>query len=156
MGSVCIDSTTVSISGNLQEAIGYIKASNTESGDIFGDIFGVSLSENGTTLAVAARFEDSASAGVNGDQSDNIINESGAVYVYVLDGTSWSQQAYLKSSSPFFGDKFGVSLQLSADGNTLAVGSRNDDSNATGIDGDENNGLAADSGAVHVFTRSGC
>lgn len=155
MGSLCINSTIVSISGNLQEAIGYIKASNAESGDIFGDIFGVSLSDDGTTLAVAARFEDSASAGINGDQSDNVINESGAVYIYILDGAFWHQQAYLKSSSPFFNDQFGISLQLSADGNTLAVGASNDNSNATGINGDENNGLAADSGSVDVFTRSG-
>jgi hypothetical protein len=31
---------------------------------------------------VGARGEDSAAAGVNGDQADNSLSESGAVYVF--------------------------------------------------------------------------
>lgn len=36
--------------------------------------------------------------------------------------TTWSQQAYVKASNTEANDLFGMSLSLSADGNTLAVG----------------------------------
>ena len=52
-------------------------------------------------------------------------------------------------------DYFGYSVSLSSDGNTLAVGAINEDSNATGIGGDEGNNSAPYAGAVYVFSRSG-
>ena len=82
----------------------YIKASNTgEAGtaDTFGegDQFGFSLavSADGNTLAVGALTEDSAAAGINGNQADNSAQSAGAVYVFARTGTTWSQQAYVKS-----------------------------------------------------------
>jgi len=56
---------------------GYLKASNTGARDWFG--YSVSLS--GDTLAVGAPGEDSAATGVNGNQSDDSAEDSGAVYV---------------------------------------------------------------------------
>jgi hypothetical protein len=61
----------------------------------------------------------------------------------------------VKASNTGAYDWFGGSLSLSSDGNTLAVGANFEDSNATGIGGDDNNNLATDSGAVYVFSRSG-
>ncbi len=61
------------------------------------------------------------------------------------------QQAYLKASNTGRSDQFGYSVALSGD--TLAVGAPEEDSNATGVNGDEVNNLALDSGAVYVFTR---
>ena len=46
-------------------------------------------------------------------------------------------------------------MALSSDGNTLAVGANGEDSNATGINGDQPNNSASEAGAVYVFTRSG-
>ena len=66
----------------------------------------------------------------------------------------WSQEAYLKASNSGAEDQFGVSLSLSGSGDTLAVGAMQEDSAATGIDGDQNNNDAKDSGAVYVFTRN--
>ena len=58
----------------------YVKASNTDAIDVFGQ--SVALSGDGNTLAVGADHEDSAATGVNGDQADNSASDAGAVYVF--------------------------------------------------------------------------
>jgi len=58
----------------------YLKAPNAEAFDQFGS--GVGLSADGTVLAVAANGEDGGSKGIDGDQNDNSVRDSGAVYVY--------------------------------------------------------------------------
>jgi hypothetical protein len=140
-------------------ATGYIKASNTDANDLFGT--SVALSGDGNTLAVGAQFEDSAATGVNNTvpgQGDNAALDAGAVYVYTRSGTTWSQQAYIKASNTDAFDHFGISVALSGDGNTLAVGANNENSAATGVNntvpGQADN-AAGGAGAVYVFTRSG-
>jgi cysteine-rich repeat protein len=128
----------------------YLKASNTDAFDNFG--FGLSLSADGATLAVGAYQEASAATGIGGDQSDNSRYGAGAVYVYTRTGTLWSQQAYLKAIGT---RNFGVSVALSSDGSTLAVGGYGESSGATGIDGDPTDQSAPASGAAYVFTRTG-
>ena len=130
----------------------YIKASNSGAGDQFG--LSVSLSGNGHTLAVGARHEDSNSTGVGGVDNNNSIN-TGAVYVFTRNGTDWSQQAYIKASNSGAGDQFGFFVSLSEDGHTLAVAAVDEDSNATGVGGAQDNNSTSNSGAVYVFTRSG-
>ena len=125
----------------------YIKASNT---DAF-DEFGTSIALSGDTLAVGAHEERSAATGINANQ-DNTGSENGAVYVFTRTAGVWSQQAYIKASNTDDGDHFGVSVALSGD--TLAVGTRFEDSAATGIDGDQSDNNAANAGAVYVFTRT--
>jgi hypothetical protein len=61
---------------------------------------------------------------------------------------------YLKASNTGAGDRFGLSVTLSADGNTLAVGASREDSNAVGVGGNQADNSAVESGAVYVFTRS--
>ena len=134
-----------------QEA--YIKASNTEAWDRFGQA--LALSDDGNTLAVSTISEASSATGINGDQTNNDAASSGAVYVYSRSGGTWSQQAYIKGSNTEAGDWFGQSVALSANGNTLAVGADGEDSNAVGVNGDETNNGRSNSGAVYVFTRSG-
>jgi hypothetical protein len=140
----------------------YIKASNTghmpadenEIGD--GDQFGfsIALSDDGNVLAVGAIAEDSAATGINGDQADNSALSAGAVYLFERQGGTWSQQAYVKPSNTGAGDLFGYSMSLTADGNTLAVGSYDEDGSLSGtndVQNDDQNG----SGAVYVFEREG-
>ena len=149
----CVDSAMVSVANNLVDSIGYFKASTSDAGDRFGGT--VSLSTDGNTLAVGTTSEDSNATGINGDQSDNSASRSGAAYVFVRSGTSWSQQAYIKASNTGASDQFGISLSLSGDGNTLAVGANAEDSNATGINGDQSDNSASFSGAAYVYVRSG-
>lgn len=126
----------------------YLKSSNSE----LNDFFGSSLALDGNTLVVGASFEDSSSTGINSEQSNNNADGAGAVYVFTRAANSWSQQAYIKASNTGASDQFGNSLDL--DGNTLVVGARREDSNSSGVNGDDTNNDAGDSGAAYVFTRS--
>ncbi|RYF42712.1 MAG: integrin [Comamonadaceae bacterium] len=130
----------------------YVKASNTAASDQFG--LSIALSGDGNTLVAGARGEDSSATGVNGNQADNAIINAGAVYVFTRSGGAWSQQAYVKASNSGAFDLFGQSLALSGDGETLAVGTDSEDSNATGINGNQADNSASTAGAVYVFTRS--
>lgn len=143
-------STTTSIWA--QEA--YVKASNTGASDGFG--YSVALS--GNTLAVGAYLEDSNAMGINGDQADNSKSDSGAVYVFTRNGSTWTQEAYVKASNTDENDWFGDSVALSGD--TLAVGAWQEDSDATGINNANQGNAPAPSpgyqaGAAYVFIRSG-
>ena len=127
---LCSDSNEVSTLGGVLSAIGYVKASNngkrsypTRGGDGFGR--SVALSDDGNTLVVGAREEDSGARGISTDgtgEDSNTAFEAGAVYVFDRSGGSWTQQAYVKASNTEMGDWFGTSVALSSDGNTLAVG----------------------------------
>jgi FG-GAP repeat protein len=56
----------------------YLKASNAG----MGDFFGASAAVSGDTVVIGAPGEDSNAIGVNGAQSENSANGSGAVYVF--------------------------------------------------------------------------
>jgi len=140
-------------SGSVWAQQAYVKASNTGAGDQFG--YSLALSDDGNTLAVGAINEGSNATGINGNQANNRAERSGAAYVYTRSDGVWAQQAYVKASNTEAGDNFGNSLALSGDGNNLAVGADNEDSNATGINGGQADNRAVDSGAVYVYTRSG-
>lgn len=147
---------TAALQPDVVQAIGYFKASNTGSGD-YGDYFGyrLALSADGSTLAAGAPAEDSNAVGVDGNQADSSSGGSGAVYVFTRAGSAWSQQAYVKASNTGAFDQFGASLALSADGSSLVVGATTEDSNATGIGGNQADGSADNAGAVYVFARAG-
>ncbi len=131
----------------------YLKASNPDSCDYFG--FSVAVSAD--TVVVGAPGESSNATGVNGIQSDNSAETAGAAYVFVRNGASWSQQAYLKASNTDVNDLFGCSVAVSGD--TVVVGACNEDSGATGANGSQGNdlhyGLDSDPGAVYAFVRNG-
>jgi len=139
-------------SGTTWTQQAYIKASNTGAGDQFGT--SVALSSDGNTLAVGAIGEASAATIIGGNQADNTAVNAGAVYVFTRSVATWTQQAYVKASNTGAGDRFGFSVALSSDGNTLAVGATGEDSSATGIGGIQADNSAAEAGAVYVFTRS--
>lgn len=126
----------------------YIKASNTGSLDLFGH----SVAIDGDTLVVGAIGERSNAVNVDGNQADDSLAQAGAAYVFVRSGTTWSQQAYLKASNPDSFDQFGYSVGVSGD--TVVVGALQEDSNTTGINGNQND-TATNTGAVYVYVRSG-
>jgi hypothetical protein len=137
-----------------QQAI--LKASNRDADDQFG--FAVALSADGATLAVSAPYEDSRTTGVNGNQADNSVKNSGAVYVFTRTGNAWSQQAYIKASNTGEndeGDQFGYSVSISGDGTTLAAGAIGEDSSSSAVNGNQADNAANGAGAVYIFGRSG-
>jgi len=146
-------SYTVTATRGSQEA--YVKASNTNQGDLFGQA--VALSADGNTLVVGAYNEESAGIGINSNtQGDNSAADAGAVYVFTRSGSTWTQQAYLKPFNTDVQDYFGVALALSADGNLLAVGASQEDSPGFGVNsGMQADNTAAQAGAVYLFARSG-
>lgn len=117
------------------------------------DQAGYSVAISGDTVVVGAPYEDSNATGVNGDPNNNNAQDSGAAYVFVRNGTSWSQQAYLKASNTDRFYSFGSSVAISGD--TVIVGSFGEASNATGVNGNQNDHTAPRAGAVYVFERSG-
>jgi hypothetical protein len=127
----------------------YLKSSNTDAMDWFG----WSVAISGDTIVVGAPLEDSNAIGINGTQSNEAAPNAGAAYVFVRNGTNWTQQAYLKASNTGVGDEFGFSVGLSGD--TAVVGAVFEASNATGVDGNQSNNSALDSGSAYVFVRSG-
>ena len=132
----------------------YLKASNTEIGSAFdNDEFGWSVSVSGDTVVIGAPNEDSNATGVNGDQTNNAAPHAGAAYVFVRNGETWSQQAYLKASNAESSDHFGWSVSVSGD--TVVVGAYDEYSNATGVNGEESNNSATEAGAAYVFVRNG-
>jgi hypothetical protein len=157
-------------SNNQWQQEAYIKASNADIGDHFGS--SLSLSGDGLTLVVGAEQESSNGQGVyynddgDGDieQSDNSASNSGAVYVFHKVASTWSQQAYLKSNNSQIDHQFGAfgALDVSDDGNIIAVGALYDDSGARGTkdttsQSNPGNGLdtsQTDAGAAYIFTRS--
>ena len=93
------------------------------------DNFGVSVAISGDTAIVGARYDDDAGG------------NSGATYIFVRNGTSWTQQAKLAASDTAAGDEFGLSVAVSGD--TAIVGARYDDDA-----GDR-------SGSAYIFVRNG-
>jgi FG-GAP repeat len=136
-------------SGGVWSQQAYLKASNTAANDWFG----YSVAVSGDTVVVGAYGESSSATGMNGNQADNSATWAGAAYVFVRSGGVWSQQAYLKASNTGLADYFGIEVALSGD--TLVVGARGEDSNATGVNGNQANNSAGASGAAYVFVRSG-
>ncbi|MDI9319480.1 MAG: hypothetical protein QM530_03300, partial [Phycisphaerales bacterium] len=148
-GTVFVYRRTDSLSPWVFQA--YIKASNTGAGDWFGR--SLSLSSDGTTLAVGALYEDGSGKGINPASNDSATN-AGAVYIYTRSGSTWSFTDYIKASNTGADDEFGRSVSLSSDGSTLAVGASGEAGSGKGIN-PASNDSATDAGAVYIYTRSG-
>ncbi|AWH86077.1 hypothetical protein HYN59_13570 [Flavobacterium album] len=129
----------------------YIKASNPDSEDHFG--CSVELNNDGTTLAVGARYEDGSNPGIN-PVVNNSTSAAGAVYVFQKNAGTWAQQAYLKAGNVSATDQFGANVDLDGSGNTLLVGAHGDDGSGKGVNPGANESTA-DAGAAYIFKRSG-
>lgn len=106
----------------------YMKASNAAANSTFGG----AIALDGNTIVVGAQSEGTGAL------------RSGAAYVFIRNGTGWTEQAILKAANINADERFGASVALS--GNVLVVGAPappNPGGNPIG------------SGSVYVFTRSG-
>ncbi|MBI4660133.1 MAG: HYR domain-containing protein [Verrucomicrobia bacterium] len=108
------------------------QAKITANDGVAGAALGYSVSLSGNTLV----------AGAPGRTLD-FSGQTPAAYVFVRDGTTWSQQAKLTGNPDEIGpgQNFGLSVGIAA--NTIIVGDPNDD------------GRGQDAGAVFVFIRDG-
>ena len=147
----------ISIGSNLAEGVGYFKAGNNNdtSNGTQNRSFGaaIAISEDGSTMAVGAPSFGGILPAGQGDAPP----DSGGVYIFAKSDNDlgWVQQEFLVASNANPDDRFGTSVALSADGNTLAVGATGEDSNANGVGGDQSDNNAESSGAAYVFKRDG-
>lgn len=139
------------------------EAGNVTGGGEFGG--SVSLSQDGNTLAVGSFREASNAKGINGDEGDTSAARAGAVFVFTLANTVWSQKSYVKASNTKGDDRFGLNVDLSADGKTMTVGAHRESgrgyaatssdaaSSAASSSGvlDQNDNSAEAAGAVYVY-----
>ncbi len=130
--------------GTTWSQTAYLKASNPGGLDEFGSALAIA----GNVIAVAAIQEDGYALGTNGDQNDLAV-QSGAAYVFVRHEGTWCQHAYVKATNTQKFDAFGSAVALS--GNELVVGAFQEDSSATGIDGDQEDEGAGEAGAAYRF-----
>lgn len=91
----------------------------------------LALSADGSTLVVGSPSDDWTGTDVGGAE------------VYVRNGETWTHQGALRSNSMAAQGRFGASVAIAADGNTLAVGAPGHDFPAPGV------------GAAFVYTRAG-
>lgn len=102
-------------------------ASDASGGDILGEL----VRMDGDTIIGGAR---------GADRTNPTQIDSGAAYVFVRNGTNWTQQAKLLADDGTGGDNFGMSTDIS--GNTAVVGAWFD---AEGIN--------LQRGSAYIFTR---
>lgn len=139
-------------SGTTWSQQAFLKASNTGKADWFGSR--LALSGDGNTALIAAPLEDSAAKGINGKQDDDSAQQTGAVYLFKRNGSTWAQQAYVKGANTEAFDEFGSSVALSRNGRSIAVTALGEDSNAKGSNGDQADNSAMEAGAAYVFTAN--
>jgi len=123
----------------------YLKASNTEQFDLFGDKVAISAD----SIVVTATGEDSALGGTLGNPGNNASPGAGAAYVFQKNAGVWSQQGFLKASNANPGDMFGGSAAISP--LEVLVGATMEDSNSATINFGSTNNDAIDAGAAYVF-----
>ncbi|MDH5655423.1 MAG: putative Ig domain-containing protein [Spirochaetia bacterium] len=142
----------------IQDA--YIKATNAEGGDNFGNAVAI----DGDYAVIGAYHETSGDSGIINDDDASITDSSsastaGAVYVLKRDLASgnWIQDAYLKPSNTKSNDEFGNDVAISGD--SIIVAAWNEDSNATSITNDDGShsgtyGSTSDNpGTAFIFKR---
>lgn len=121
-------------------------------GDAWG--FPIEFSRDGRIVAIPDMFARAAGVGVM-DAVTPGTTASGAVLVYerAKHSPDWQLRSILKAPNAEEGqeDAFGISLSISGDGKTLAIGAAWEDSNARGIDGDRTNNDSLDAGAVYLY-----
>ena len=111
----------------------------------------LALSGDGQMLAIGATVESSMAVGVNGDENDNAAERAGAVYMYTIENGNWAQSSYIKALNTNPNDRFGRGIALNHDGSVLSVGATGEDSQAVGVNGDDTDNSATDSGGVFIY-----
>lgn len=136
-----VGSPAHTVNGNSYQGAAYIFVRNgsswsqqqqlTASNGLSNDQFGFSVALSGDTAVVGAPQDD---VGANSEQ--------GSAYVFVRNGSAWSQQQQLIASNGASADQFGYAVAISND--MVTVGAPNDDVNAN-----------TDQGSAYVFARTG-
>lgn len=132
---------------NTWQASAFVQGSGAINGDNFG--WSVDLSDDGRTLAVGATQTSSLTLNPRG-------TDDGRAFVFQEQNGLWTEQASLRSDNPGTRNRFGRSVALTADGNTLVVGAPGDASAGIGVfPAPLTDTSSPFTGAAHVFQRTG-
>ena len=134
-----------------QEA--YLKASNAGSFQFFAS--SVRVSADGNTLICGAAGDSSNASTINGNEFDTSQAWAGAAFVYRYTGSFWFEQAYLKPGNDASDTHFGYRVAISNDGNRVVVSEPYDNSGASGVNGDEFDTSASQTGSAFVYDYHG-
>jgi hypothetical protein len=118
------------------------QAELTSSDGAADNYFGCSVAISGSTAVVGSPGPDFAGNPCGG--TSTIRTYAGAAYVFVLSGTTWSQQAELTASDGAPEDNFGISVAVDESTSTTVVGALN-----------HKFAPIAGQGAAYVFVKSG-
>ncbi|MBN2342246.1 MAG: integrin [Deltaproteobacteria bacterium] len=125
----------------------YIKASSSQ--QFFR--FGQSISISGNTMVVGSDG-DNGLPPASSWSSDEYVTDVGAAYVFSRNESGqWQEDFYLKGGNSDPEDFFGWSVAV--DGSIVVVGAPEEDSAATGVNGDGQNNDAPSAGAAYIFER---
>ncbi len=151
-GAVLKPTFTPSIT-NYTATLGFLSTSGIITPEVVAS--GAQVSVNGTivTSPLLIPFEEGKNTiEVVVTAPDTITTKTYTIILTRQTAGTFAETSYLKASNPGENDRFGSTVALF--GNTLAVGSPGEDSNATGINGNDANNAAPNSGAVYIFTRT--
>jgi trimeric autotransporter adhesin len=144
------------LNGTTPNFIARLVPSNAEDSDWFGTA--LALSNDGHTIAATSIYEDGDASGIDGVSTALSAYAAGAAYVFSNTLGTWTQHAYVKASNTEANDSFGAAIALDATGNTLVVTAPNEQSAASGFNGNQSDDCessathcAEGSGAVYVY-----
>jgi hypothetical protein len=145
--------------GGVWKQTAYLKGSRMQRND---SLISVAISGDGNTIAAGSSEESCLIPGIDPPACDIDTyppqigsSSAGAVYVWVRNGNNWVEQSFIKATNPDIEDVFGYRVALNGDGSTLLVSAPNEDSKAQGINGNQMDDSALESGAGYLFTRTG-
>jgi hypothetical protein len=111
---------------------------------------GVQIRLNGETLADGASWTTPTLPFGESKLELTLTSSSGTTHRYLITiARAGTQSAYLKASNAQTGDMFGLAMAMDSD--TLVAGALYEDSAASGVNGNQLNEDAPDSGAAYVF-----
>ena len=126
----------------------FLKASNPDSGDVFG----AALSFGGSLLLVGAPAESGAGAGVDASQLSNTAPGAGAAYLFDRSSNTYTQRTYLKALNAAAGQNFGGSVSVR--NGVVIVGAVGEASSGGPLDPMPQDTSATLAGAAYVFRVS--
>ena len=167
--SVAVDESTAALVGAHHHAVGsnasqgaayaFVnsggtwsqQAELTSSDGAADNYFGCSVAVSGTTAVVGSPGPDFPGNPCGG--TSNTRTYAGAAYVFVLSGTTWSQQAELTASDGAAEENFGISVAVDESTSTTVVGALNHP--VLPVATPVKVGLIGGQGAAYVFVKSG-
>ncbi len=135
--------------GMMWQQQAHVKAGNTRANALFGQT--LDLSASGDQLVVTSQYDGNSSVGVSDGSPDNLAVSSGTAYVFVRTDGEWVQRAQVKASNVDVGDHYGFGVSLAGDGETLAITSSVEQSEAVGIGGDQTDNSLVGAGACYLY-----